>query len=347
MKIKYLAILFFLLSISINTKADWKSFNYNEYNFKIDFYQEPEFSIDSSTFNDLPLFKYFWEINITDTSHLNSYYVVGLTNYPSEYIHSDSSLSVVEDFINSTQYNLLEDSTFSLLSSTMLEKNGFPGKIFRWKNIENDIFYTTQVYLIENKLFELAVIPRLNKNHNVYINKFFNSFEILNVPNGSFKIPDKTFNRTYSIKFPKIPKEEIKVVDSELGKLSLDIQTYEPKSNDDDDNLAYMAMETKYPSSIVDPNDTYKLNLFYIQNINSSLKSANGELISINDIYYKGKLGKEFRCYISEGIAKMVYRIFYYNERAYIYGVITPSDMDNNKEMKKFFDSFNIEELNK
>lgn len=342
MKKNYLLTILVIILFSTFTcaQSDWIEYNDKEHNFKINFKQKPVTSIDSSVFNDYPLNTYYWEVEPEDSTHENSYYSISLVSYPSDFIHSDSAFNVVEGFINSTQNSILEDETFSLLSSSLLEKNGYPGKSFKWKNDSNGIFFEYEVYLIENKLFQLSVVSREGKNHNIFIEQFFKSFELINIKKGSFSIPDISNERTYYIEFPENPTVENRIVDSEHGKLSLEIQSYEPKGNND--NMVYVALETKYPIKVIDQDDTYSLNTFYKNSIDGSLNSVSGQLISINDIYYNGKLGKEFRCYFSEGKALMVYRLFYINESFYTYGIITLPNKDKNKAMNKFFGSFKI-----
>jgi hypothetical protein len=317
-----------------------KEFTFEEHDFKISFNQPPIASSDSSEFNDSPLITYYWEDQNEDITHANSYYSISLVSYPSDFIHSDSAFDVVEGFINSTQYGLLDDDTFSLLTSSLIEKNGFPGKSFKWKNKSSNIFFEYQVYLIENKLFQLSVITREGQNHNFSIQKFFNSFGLLNTKAGNYKIAISSDKRTLSIEFPDTPKVDTKILDSEYGKLSLEIQTYEPKSKDD--NMVYVALETKYQEKIIDKNDTYALNVFYANSINNALNSVGGTIISIHDIYYNENPGKEFRCYYSEGKAIMVYRLFYIDEILYNLGVMTLPENDKNKAMNKYFQSFKI-----
>jgi len=106
--------------------------------------------------------------------------------------------------------------------------------------------------------------------------------------------------------------------------------------------MIYIAMETKYPPNVINQADENALSDFYIQAIDESLNAVNGELISIKDIYYNGKPGKEYRCSFSEGKALMVYRYYFINDNFYSIGVITSPNKDENKGMKKFFDSFGI-----
>ena len=282
---------------------------------------------------------HFWELNITDESHPNIYYSASYTFYPSDFIHSDSLFSEVESFINSSQNSLLEDDSFTLLSSTLAERQGYPGKVFKWKSTLSDRFLEFHVFLVENKLFQLSVVSREGENHNLFINKFFNSFEIINTPHGNFSIPEITSERTFAIHFPSEPKNNSRTVDSEYGKLALDIRTYEPVGQI---NLLYIAMETKYPSQVANQNDLHALNAFYKKSIDGSINSVNGVLISIDDIYYHDKLGKEFRVSFSDGKTLMVYRVLYVGNSMYMIGVITSPDKDKNIEMNKYFESFRI-----
>jgi hypothetical protein len=340
-KVKHLIVgLFLLISLSLSAQTEWTKYDYSSYDFKIEFPQAPSFSIDSSSFNNEPLNTYFWEVNVSDSLHPNTYYSASLTKYPSDFIHSDSLFAVVEGFINSTQSSIIDDDSYTYLSASLVAKDGFPGKVFKWKNNSNDVFFEFHVFLIENNLFQLSLVTKSGENHNTSINRYFESFEIANISPGNFKLPELSEKRTLTIHFPEKPAEQTKTVDSEYGKLLLDIQMLEPKS--EDKNMVYIAMETKYSSSVVDVDNTYELNTFYKKSIDGSLNSVNGDLISINDIYFKEHLGKEFRCYFSGGEALMVYRVFYINDRLYSVGVITTPDNDKNKKMTNFLDSFKI-----
>ena len=333
-------VLFLTLNITVLSQSGWREYVYDSHQFKIDFYQIPDFSAESSVLNDSSLTTYYWELNVDDPVHENIYYSVSQVAYPSEFIHSDSLFPVVDGFISSTQNSLIEDDTYTLLSSSLVEKHGFPGKVFKWKINSNNIFLEFHVYLVENKLFQLSVVSREGENHNQFLEKYFESFELINFHKGNYALPDHANERTILIMFPEVPNEQSKTVDSEYGKLSLDIQILEPKVKED--NMVYIAMETKYPSGVVDTGDTGALNSFYKKAIDGSLNSVNGELISINDVYYKDKPGKEYRCYFSEGKTLMVYRYFLINDNFYSFGVITLPEKDNNKGMTKFFDSFGI-----
>lgn len=331
----------FAFNFKISAQSEWKKIESDRHNFELLFYQEPVALVDSTEFQGENLYIYSWELDVLDSLHSNQYYSIYKTAYPSDFIHSDSLFSVVEGFINSTQSSLLEDNEFSLLSSVIDEKNGFPGKIFKWKSLNNGVHLQFHVYLVNNILFELSSVAREGEEQNVSIGKYFDSFNIRGLSNGSFEIINDNGEPTYSIKFKENPSLQNKVVDSEYGKLSMDINLLEIKDQADP-NLVYMAMETKYPVAVAKEGDTYALNAFYKTSIDGSLAAINGELISIDDIYYDSYLGKEYKCYYAGGQALMVYRVFYVEGSLYQHGVITTPDEDDNKDMKRFFKSFKL-----
>jgi len=318
----------------------WKSYNYPDKNFRIDFFQQPNISADTSFLQDTPIVTYNWEINVDDTLHENKYYGLSLTKYPSEYICSDSLLSVVEGFINSSQSALFDDKEFVLLSSSLVEKDGYPGKIFKWENTNTNMFLEFRVFLVNSSLYQLSVVSRESQNHNMFINNYFDSFNLINTTKGNFIVPKDSVAQKYLIDFPSKPTTQNKLIDSEYGKLTINIQTLE--TNEDSDNIAYVSLQTKYPTKVVNQDEIYELNKFYKKCIDNSLQSVNGELISINDVFYKNRLGKEYKCYFSKGEFLMVYRVFYIDEYLYSLGVITYPNKDNNRRMSDFFNSFRI-----
>jgi hypothetical protein len=336
----FLTLLLSAFFISAYGQDGWKSYNYPDKYFKINFFQQPSISADTTFLQDTPIVTYNWEINVDDTLHENKYYGLSFTKYPSDYICSDSLLSVVEGFINSSQNELLEDKEFVLLSSSLVEKDGYPGKIFKWKNINTNMFLEFRVFLVNSSLYQLSVVSREDQNHNKFINNYFNSFNLINTTKGSFILPDDSVEQKYLIDFPSKPTTQNKFIDSEYGKLTINIQTLE--TDETSDNLVYVLLQTKYPTRVVNQDNIYELNKFYKKCIDNSLQSVNGELISINDVFYNNILGKEYKCYFSKGEFLMVYRVFYIDEFLYSLGVITYPNKDNNKKMSDFFNSFRI-----
>jgi hypothetical protein len=229
--------LFFVSTLVLASQAysqtDWKKYEYPDYNFNISFLQSPEFDIDTSELDESFLYNYFWETSIDDENQPNTYYSVGLITFPPEYIHSDSTLDVVEGMINSSQNSLEEDENYLKTFSQLIEFHGYPGKIFRWKDKTSEACLEFRVFLVQNHLFELILITKAGDYFNQSGTTFFNSFELNGLEDGKFVIPQTDARNRLKIEFPKMPTSQTQLVDSPYGKLNLDMKVYEPKGESD------------------------------------------------------------------------------------------------------------------
>lgn len=336
---RYLYFTVIILIFANCAEKKWKTYSYKENNFQIDFYKKPENKIDTLYLKNEILLKNSYFLNVNDDNHDNSYYSISHTIYPNNYINSDSSFSTLEGFINSSQDKLVNDENNILLSSIIIYKNGYFGKSFKWKKNKEEYFFENQVFLIKNNLYELNVVSKIDHNHNIYINQFFNSFIIQNIEKGSFYLPENEDNITFSIDFPQCPKTQTQTVDTEGGKLDIIMQIYEPKNGDK--NNIYIASETKYPDNGIDTS-IVSLELFYEKAINGTLISINGKLISSKTIYYKNYMGKEYKVNLYDGITIMLFRYFFINNYFYNFGVATIPANENNDDMNNFINSFKI-----
>lgn len=312
-----------------------------ELDFKINWIHTPHYHADTSNIEGVKVISEYWESSIADESHPNWRYTLSRDEYPSSYIHSDSTINLIEQLINSTQNGLIEEDNFDLISSSECVLNNYFGKEFRWKDLEADEFFKNRVFVIENTIYQLSVYSRSGESHNKAIEQFLISFQLDNNLNGHYKAETDNYIQSYTIEFPETPEHITKVIDSEIGKLTLQMKMFEPK-NDSYIEL-YIANEIAYPPKLINIENTYELNSFFISSINGSVSAVNGELISIHDIEYLDIPGKEFKMYISEGEFIIKYRIFYKNDVLYNIGVMTNTKNDENNLIHSFLNSFKFE----
>lgn len=344
MKEKYLHSfllgIFLLAPVLVLAQQEWKQYSFPEKHYRIKFYKDAELTVDTIAFEKSSVNTESWQLNQTDSTHANSFYSITRSEYPADFIHSDSAWATVEDFLDSSQSNLMQNDGYTLISSTLLEKNGYPGKDFRWKNNFNNVFFEFQVYLVGNVLYQLSVIARPGRNDNVYSGTFFDSFGLFDLPAGNFHLPDTHLKRTYGISFPGEPKEDVKIVDAQDGKQTMLLQTYQPAVQGE--NLMYMAAETVYTRDVLAAGDSTALADFYAQTIKASVRAVNGGLISVDDVSYADNPGKEYRASLYEGKALLVYRVFLIGRHLYAFGVITANGNANNPDLLRFLDSFKV-----
>ena len=305
----------------------------------------PSIQVDTSSiegFEGMTVISEYMELNISDETHPIKKYALSHDLYPSEYIHSDSTYNLIDQFLNSTQNEYLGDEQYELLASSESILNDYYGKEFRWKNLVANEYFKTRVFLVESSVYQLSVFSRQENSHNKAINEFLDSFQLSEKLRGNYNFNFENYIQSYSISFPTQPVLQTRTLDSELGKLVLVINILE--TTNDPHNLLYMACEVEHPPNAINSSSNYELNNFFISSINGSVNAANGQLISIKDIEYIGSPGKEYKMYAAEGQFIAKYRLFYINDVLYSFGVMTQSINDDNSTMESFLNSFKIVE---
>lgn len=337
-----LFIIFF--SNSAFSKEEWKKYEYSNSKFKIEFPQSPEYTIDTNSIDSVRTFyTHNWSLSITDSTHPNFSYIITASEFPKDYIHSDSSETFIDEILTSTQSEFLDNPNLELNNSSLIEYNGYPGKEYKWTNNEDNYYITMRVYLIQNRLYFLSVFKNYGEQHNLLASNFFDSFEVIDIPKGSYSLPKDNDEASYEVNFTDTPKFESKIMESEYGNLVL--KTFMLEKVLDGDTLIFFASETNYKKDIIDKNNIVELHQLYKNSVDKSLKAVSGILISLNDTYYNYNLGKEYKGYMLGGARLMTARIYYINQHYYTVFVITKTFDDSKKHVKNFLDSFKLKKI--
>lgn len=146
----------------------------------------------------------------------------------------------------------------------------------------------------------------------------------------------------YKIEFPQKPTESPQVVDSELGKLKMNIFMYDASSNGKDENMMYMINYTEYPISRVNSDNKQQLATIYRNSIDAAVKNVNGKLLSEKSIVLKGFVGKEIKVDLKEDHAVINMRVYLVKNKMYMIQVFTDVKKDSNQSIIHFMNSFNL-----
>ena len=333
---KNLLLIFALLfPFLLSAQEEWRILEGKEDKFEIAFYGKSNISLDTLQLGDQYLYQKSWISEISDTTHRNYMYGVLSTVYPSSHIHSDSSFSLINGFLNSSINDFIVDDKYELLTSTLEIIDGYPGKEFDIKVLSNGALVIFRSYLIENQLLQLFVMAKENYWFNMDIDNYFSSLKLLDRPQNNVSYGFTVIKEpTYTIKFPSKPTEQNQFIDSQVGQLNMRMKMLERDVQNGD--IVFMAAETKYPEGIEIDGDEYLTNA-----MNGSLNSTNATLIESKKIKYKEFDGIEFYSSLNNGTAISINRFFLINGTAYMQ-VVYSTEKTKSKEVDKFFKSFEV-----
>ena len=279
-----------------------------------------------------------WNVKTEELDHPVIEYNLKTSNYPSGYVHSDSSFQLIEGFLNSTINKFIDNPNFEYVNSSLEFIHGYPGKNFKFKNLESNELMESKVYLINSQLVELVTNSRsenwFSKSKSDLLESLTLDHSLQNKKDYGIPIIEKD---SYSIKFYRDPELKKMFIDTDEGIVHSIIKVLE--SDPSTGILVYMSGEIKF-SNVIDL-DKESREAFYTKSMNGSINSMNGKFIETKKIKYNNIEGVEYFSSLYEGKATSCNRIFYTNETLYTQGVIFTTDEINEKGTS-FLNSFEI-----
>ncbi|WP_338815777.1 hypothetical protein V9L05_22515 (plasmid) [Bernardetia sp. Wsw4-3y2] len=268
----------------------------------------------------------------------NISYSVSYIDYPKEFTDIISTENTYNFFatFNSMALNSKKVELIGLLNQKVL---GYTGREFRFKDIQTGMFSRTRMYLVDNRVYILTINTKEEKNFNLGINAFFDSFELINTqPNPKAEVQTENAEKIYTIKFNN--PTEIKETEAvtEYGDVRIVLEGYQPKL-ENDENIAYMVSTLTYSQDITQ-NVGFDLDEYYLSIIRAGLNGRQSTLISKKEISVSGISGIETKESLKEGKMMIKQRILLKGKSQIAIQVVTIPLKDENESMNEFLNSF-------
>ncbi|WP_428741128.1 hypothetical protein [Tenacibaculum sp.] len=304
--------------------------------FKISFPIEPEITQQFGVTKYGEITTYSFKAKPEDDDNLS--YEVHYLNYPKEFTDTLSTENIYALFNGSQTSNIKSDNV-QLIGTFNHNILGYIGREFRWQDIKTNKFSRVRFYMVNNRMYILAVNTEEENNFNVSINQFFESFELIDTkPNPNDQIASENVDKVFKIKFPKETEIREMETPTEYGNAKIVAELYQPKLVNDD-NLIYMVTTLKYPEDIT-LTDNFDLDDYYSNIIQTALNARQSTLISQKKISENGISGIEVKESFKGRQIVIKQRTFLKGNLQIGIQVMTIPNNDDNESMNSFFDSF-------
>lgn len=331
---------FFLLlfPIVLFGQNNWEMIGGKEIQLTAEIYNLAKQSIDTLYLGETPVVVHSWIGKPQNSEHPVIGYQLKSSYYQSTYVDSDSSFQLIEGFLNSTVLEVLEDPEEELLTASLLFKDGYPGKQFKFKNKNNNSLTEIHSYLFHNQLVELIAISRTENWFSFSKDRFFESLTLIDRDknNTDYGIPIIKKD-SYTVSFPGKPEMKNVFTEREEGYVNSKIKILEMDVSIG--VVVFISSEAKFPKDFTITDEG--LDAFYIESMNGSIQSMNGEFIAKKQVTLDGKKGLEFYASVYEGAARSYIRNFFDKGTMYSVGVLYLGE-NLTEEGQKFLDSFKI-----
>lgn len=148
----------------------------------------------------------------------------------------------------------------------------------------------------------------------------------------------------YKIEFPQTPEDSVQVVDSPIGKLKLNIKTYEVGAQSPaDENLLYLVNCTVFPDSVIKAQTASDKEGLFRKTIDGAVKNIGGKIIEEKKIELKGGYpGRELKIDFNSGNAIIFMRLYLVKNKLFLLETITQTNKAPNASITRFFNSFQL-----
>ncbi len=104
----------------------------------------------------------------------NVLYMLSYVDYPEGSLHHDST-ELVQEFFEASQEEAILAVEGELLFTTEQEKDGYPGRFWRIDYLDGDASIRTQVYVVNERFYQIQTIARKGRGINDSTDRFFSS----------------------------------------------------------------------------------------------------------------------------------------------------------------------------
>lgn len=182
---KYLLTLSVLLiAVAITSfcpqEKGWSEFSPSNSNCSVLMPGEPALKekVLNSDLGEIKLVMYMYQPP-KDGNDPNVAYAISYMDYPADRITSDST-QLIKAFFDNARDGAIRSIQGKLLTEEIIKYKQYPGREQRIDFRNGMVVIKYRHYLVKNRLYSLQVITPTENNFNKSINKFLDSFKVLN-----------------------------------------------------------------------------------------------------------------------------------------------------------------------
>ncbi|MEH6537810.1 MAG: hypothetical protein V7719_15520 [Psychroserpens sp.] len=163
-------------------------------------------------------------------------------------------------------------------------------------------------------------------------------FSVLTIANAQEWAKYKSTELAFVADFPAIPTSKLQKVQTDAGEIDMNMRMCTPVL--DDDNLIYSVIRSDYPEdNFIDATDEFN-NSVLDGSVKGAVNNVQGTLVFDKNLSFNGYPSRQIKIDITGGFIYI--NVYLIVNTMYITQVICEKDKDNNTDIKKFQDSFEI-----
>lgn len=287
------------------------------------------------------------KFTLETTTGPNTSYSITCIELPENIVHSDS-MNLLPQLFAITQADYLQQFGEGGLMNTWIRNiNKYPGREYVWADTRNNAGYTRRIFYVRNKLYLLEVAYSANNQHNLEINTFLNSFQLLSQeinpkPEPTPRVPIKKFD----IDFPGATVGRRQVIQGSTGPTYIVTEMYQPNSGkqfDEFNNFGYGVNYMDFHNEpIVNMSEDLQRKFLFENSANNPLIQNGGKVLQIGESTIDGIWCVETKALALNGQLEFVSKTFFKDKYLYQVLVLSAPNKSDNSPSREFIESFHL-----
>ncbi|MBT8266938.1 MAG: hypothetical protein KJO41_08135 [Bacteroidia bacterium] len=167
------------------------------------------------------------------------------------------------------------------------------------------------------------------------------SYSLVSAQNGEWETM-RDVDKNYRIDFPATPQASNEDVPTDLGPVTMFMYMLDLSTDQSAKNIIYMTAFSEYPASGADYKDESLQQSMLDGSVDGAVKNVNGTLVSVEKIKFNGFNGRFAKVSIYNDSYLIFLKNILVDNKLYFIQVITTPEHDNNADLKRFFNSFDL-----
>lgn len=162
--------------------SDWVDFTSKEGRFKIKFPKQPAPSTQNVGDSKMPIKMHVFLYDASKYKDENLAYYVMYCDYPKDMVNSDFRDEIIDTIFKSSIEAAAANMNGTVVSINKNDYKEFPGRNSKFNFMDGQGVCYMKIFLIHSRMYILMAICEPKNDNNQSMDKFFNSFALLEPP---------------------------------------------------------------------------------------------------------------------------------------------------------------------
>ena len=176
---KPLLALLIIILLSSFAPGDWVDVQNKEGQFKMKFPRQPTESTQDIEEASLPLKMHIFLYDASKYKDENMAYYIMYSDYPDTLVNSDFKDELLDTFFKNSIDGGAKNMNGTVVSVTKVNYKDFPGRLAKMSFMDGQGLCYMKIFLVHSRIYILMTLCEPLKDKNPSMDKFFNSFVLL------------------------------------------------------------------------------------------------------------------------------------------------------------------------